>query len=322
MQTNQAETRAIISDILDEIKELEMLTSGLQDPASLYDLAVIKTHKLQNKYELLKSMGVQGAEQSAKEPEAPVQKASEEEAEAPVQADGKKENVEIEEEEGSRLGRLFRIGSDKNKKTVDKPNSKMLADEADANKSKAPYEVLKQGDEKTGEQQSAANTTAEPVESESRQESKEPTKYPDADKVTAKTDEHVKPAAEKEESNSISEQQQVKSSGLHDILNNGGHTTNDKFKIQAGVNETIQVKHMDEKFKQSLKNSLTLNDRIGCANELFGGDIAKLNNVIDRIDKMPSKDEAVACLKQSCNWDESKSAAAKLITLIENHFDQ
>lgn len=89
----------LIGSILDELKELEMLTKGMQDPRMLQELAIKKAHQLLEHYEQLKGVDVASAtqEQPKEEEVVPEVKPFERETTTEIPTTTEKEQPAVEE---------------------------------------------------------------------------------------------------------------------------------------------------------------------------------------------------------------------------------
>ncbi|EJW99899.1 hypothetical protein EVA_11994 [gut metagenome] len=75
-------------------------------------------------------------------------------------------------------------------------------------------------------------------------------------------------------------------------------------------------------FADGLRKSISLNDSFRFSRELFGGDMALMNRVIEQISMMSSYQAAVAFLSSKVNVDEEKEAVADFLDLLEKYFNQ
>ena len=81
---------------------------------------------------------------------------------------------------------------------------------------------------------------------------------------------------------------------------------------------------MGERKIESLKNSISINQRFAFINELFGGDNQAYHAAIDQLDRQPTLDEARSFvlddLTQAYAWHNHAEHVNKLLRLVERKF--
>lgn len=100
-------------------------------------------------------------------------------------------------------------------------------------------------------------------------------------------------------------------------------------KVEAAEEEAIfcpeQPKNMilGERLKQEagLRQSISLNDSFRFSRELFGGDAALMNRVIEQISVMSSYQTAVAFLASTVHLDEENEAVNDFLGLLQKYFN-
>lgn len=69
-----------------------------------------------------------------------------------------------------------------------------------------------------------------------------------------------------------------------------------------------------------LRRAISLNDLFRFSRELFGGDTARLNEVVERLGNAPSLDAAMTLLASEIHLDEENEAAADFVELLRKYF--
>lgn len=69
-----------------------------------------------------------------------------------------------------------------------------------------------------------------------------------------------------------------------------------------------------------LRRAISLNDLFRFSRELFGGDTARLNEVVERLGDAPSLDAAMTVLTSEIHLDEENEAAADFVELLRKYF--
>ena len=69
-----------------------------------------------------------------------------------------------------------------------------------------------------------------------------------------------------------------------------------------------------------LRRAISLNDLFRFSRELFGGDTARLNEVVERLGNAPSLDEAMTILTSEIHLSEENEAAADFVELLRKYF--
>ena len=71
-----------------------------------------------------------------------------------------------------------------------------------------------------------------------------------------------------------------------------------------------------------LRHALSLNDKFRFSRELFGGDTARMNEVLNRIGQAGSLDEALDIFTQEAHPEEGNEAANDFNELLKKYFDR
>ena len=71
-----------------------------------------------------------------------------------------------------------------------------------------------------------------------------------------------------------------------------------------------------------LRHALSLNDKFRFSRELFGGDTARMNEVLNRIGQADSLDEALDIFTQEAHPEEGNEAANDFNELLKKYFDR
>lgn len=114
-------------------------------------------------------------------------------------------------------------------------------------------------------------------------------------------------------------------------VNVGTVIAEDKLEAQKCVSEVSKVKSKPQvrttgsrkaegRFVNSLKKAITINDRIRYTRELFGGDMELMNKVIVHLDGLSSLKEATDYIESIFDWDELDEAVIEFYDLLEMRF--
>lgn len=93
---------------------------------------------------------------------------------------------------------------------------------------------------------------------------------------------------------------------------------NDMYQTQQ--KETIADRH--EKSIESIKKSLTLNQRFMFINNLFEGDAEKFNDAINHIDSTSNYQEAFEYLNSHFSWDDDQEGLEEFLSLVNKKFNR
>lgn len=106
--------------------------------------------------------------------------------------------------------------------------------------------------------------------------------------------------------------------------------SNDLFESQLSIGEKLQsqqepalVDKFQKKQIEDIKSAIGINEKFLFINELFGGNMQKYNQSIEKIDCSTSKEEAVQVIEQlndEFNWDEESEARKKLLLFIDRRY--
>lgn len=83
---------------------------------------------------------------------------------------------------------------------------------------------------------------------------------------------------------------------------------------------TAGSRKAEGRFVNSLKKAITINDRIRYTRELFGGDMELMNKVIAHLDQLSSLKEATDYIESIFDWDELDEAVIEFYDLLEMRF--
>ena len=83
----------------------------------------------------------------------------------------------------------------------------------------------------------------------------------------------------------------------------------------VSLNEVIQ-----KKFLADFRKAFSLNDRFRFRRELFGGDEARMNKVINDLNDLHSYEDSVTYLNNELKWNIEDEAVADFIKLLEKRF--
>ena len=77
-----------------------------------------------------------------------------------------------------------------------------------------------------------------------------------------------------------------------------------------------------ERIKPSadLRHAISLNDSFRFVRELFGGDVAKMNAVVARLNEASSLDKAIEIFTSEVHPDEENEVVAEFLELLKKHF--
>ena len=70
-----------------------------------------------------------------------------------------------------------------------------------------------------------------------------------------------------------------------------------------------------------LRHAISLNDSFRFTRELFGGDAARMNDVLRRLGEAPALDEALAIFEAEVHVEEDNPAAADFVELLRKYFN-
>lgn len=70
-----------------------------------------------------------------------------------------------------------------------------------------------------------------------------------------------------------------------------------------------------------LRHAISLNDSFRFTRELFGGDAARMNDVLRRLGEAPALDEALAIFEAEVHIEEDNPAAADFVELLRKYFN-
>ncbi len=70
----------------------------------------------------------------------------------------------------------------------------------------------------------------------------------------------------------------------------------------------------------SIFSSIGINDRFLLLEDLFEGDMSKLNEVLSALDAQPSFDDAMIYIAENCMWDGDSGGAQLLFSLLESRY--
>lgn len=72
--------------------------------------------------------------------------------------------------------------------------------------------------------------------------------------------------------------------------------------------------------KGDLRSMLTLNDRFLFQRTLFRGDIGMMNFTLDKLNGIPTKEEAVAFLQKEYAWEEEAAGVKEFMDLLDRYY--
>lgn len=282
----------LISFILNDIKELEIITKGMLEmdeiPSVMHLLAVTKTQNLLDQFNLLKELDENSVFAKVVDTECVANKPVAKEVVVPV-ADEK--SVEDDDEF---VDDEFEDDDEFDEFDDDESDYLVIGSESDICDAPVAEEP-------------------EPVEPRKVEEPKlEPA--PEVASEPAKVAEPEKKVVE-----SVPE------------VNVGTVIAENKLEAQKSVSEVSKVKSKPQvrttgsrkaegRFVNSLKKAITINDRIRYTRELFGGDMELMNKVIAHLDQLSSLKEATDYIESIFDWDELDEAVIEFYDLLEMRF--
>lgn len=282
----------LISFILNDIKELEIITKGMLEmdeiPSVMHLLAVTKTQNLLDQFNLLKELDENSVFAKVVDSECVANKPVAKEVVVPV-ADEK--SVEDDDEF---VDDEFEDDDEFDEFDDDESDYLVIGSESDI--CDAP-----------------AVEGPKPVEPGKVEEPK-PEPAPDVASESAKVAEPEKKVVE----------------SVPDV-NVGTVIAENKLEAQKSVSEVSKVKSKPQvrttgsrkaegRFVNSLKKAITINDRIRYTRELFGGDMELMNKVIAHLDQLSSLKEATDYIESIFDWDELDEAVIEFYDLLEMRF--
>jgi hypothetical protein len=282
----------LISFILNDIKELEIITKGMLEmdeiPSVMHLLAVTKTQNLLEQFNLLKELDENSVFAKVVDAECVANKPIAKEVVVPV-ADEKsvEEDDEFVDDE-------FEDDDEFDEFDDDESDYLVIGSESDICDAPVVEEP-------------------KPVEPSKVEESK-PEPAPEVASEPAKVAEPEKKVVE----------------SVPDV-NVGTVIAEDKLEAQKCVSEVSKVKSKPQvrttgsrkaegRFVNSLKKAITINDRIRYTRELFGGDMELMNKVIVHLDGLSSLKEATDYIESIFDWDELDEAVIEFYDLLEMRF--
>lgn len=282
----------LISFILNDIKELEIITKGMLEmdeiPSVMHLLAVTKTQNLLEQFNLLKELDENSVFAKVVDSECVANKPVAKEVVVPV-ADEKsvEEDDEFVDDE-------FEDDDEFDEFDDDESDYLVIGSESDICDAPVVEEP-------------------KPVEP-SKVEEPKPEPAPEVANEPAKVAEPEKKVVE-----SVPE------------VNVGTVIAENKLEAQKSVSEVSKVKSKPQvrttgsrkaegRFVNSLKKAITINDRIRYTRELFGGDMELMNKVIVHLDQLSSLKEATDYIESIFDWDELDEAVIEFYDLLEMRF--
>lgn len=271
----------LISFILNDIKELEIITKGMLEmdeiPSVMHLLAVTKTQNLLDQFNLLKELDENSVFAKVVDSECVANKPVAKEVVVPV-ADEK--SVEDDDEF---VDDEFEDDDEFDEFDDDESDYLVIGSESDI--CDAPV-VEEPKPEPAPEVANEPAKVAEP-------EKKVVESVPDVNVGTVIAENKL------EAQKSVSEVSKVKS------------------KPQV---RTTGSRKAEGRFVNSLKKAITINDRIRYTRELFGGDMELMNKVIAHLDQLSSLKEATDYIESIFDWDELDEAVIEFYDLLEMRF--
>lgn len=282
----------LISFILNDIKELEIITKGMLEmdeiPSVMHLLAVTKTQNLLDQFNLLKELDENSVFAKVVDSECVANKPVAKEVVVPV-ADEK--SVEDDDEF---VDDEFEDDDEFDEFDDDESDYLVIGSESDICDALVAEEP-------------------KPVEP-SKVEEPKPEPAPEVANEPAKVAEPEKKVVE-----SVPE------------VNVGTVIAENKLEAQKSVSEVSKVKSKPQvrttgsrkaegRFVNSLKKAITINDRIRYTRELFGGDMELMNKVIAHLDQLSSLKEATDYIESIFDWDELDEAVIEFYDLLEMRF--
>jgi hypothetical protein len=282
----------LISFILNDIKELEIITKGMLEmdeiPSVMHLLAVTKTQNLLEQFNLLKELDENSVFAKVADSECVANKPIAKEVVVPV-ADEKsvEEDDEFVDDEFEDDDEFDEFEDDESDYLVIGSESEVCdAPVAEEPKPVEPRKVEEPKLEPAPEVASEPAKVAEP-------EKKVVESVPDVNVGTVIAEDKL------EAQKCVSEVSKVKS------------------KPQV---RTTGSRKAEGRFVNSLKKAITINDRIRYTRELFGGDMELMNKVIVHLDGLSSLKEATDYIESIFDWDELDEAVIEFYDLLEMRF--
>lgn len=282
----------LISFILNDIKELEIITKGMLEmdeiPSVMHLLAVTKTQNLLEQFNLLKELDENSVFAKVVDTERVANKPVAKEVVVPV-ADEK--SVEDDDEF---VDDEFEDDDEFDEFDDDESDYLVIGSESDI---------------------CDAPVVEEPKPVEPRKV--EEPKFEPAPEVASEPAKVAEP--EKKVVESVPD------------VNVGTVIAENKLETQKSVSEVSKVKSKPQvrttgsrkaegRFVNSLKKAITINDRIRYTRELFGGDMELMNKVIAHLDQLSSLKEATDYIESIFDWDELDEAVIEFYDLLEMRF--
>lgn len=282
----------LISFILNDIKELEIITKGMLEmdeiPSVMHLLAVTKTQNLLDQFNLLKELDENSVFAKVVDTECVASKPVAKEVVVPV-ADEKsvEDDDEFVDDEFEDDDEFDEFDDDESDYLVIGSES----DICDASVVEEPKPV-EPGKVEEPKPEPATDVANEPVKA-TVPETKVVESVPDVNVGTVIAENKL------EAQKSVSEVSKVKS------------------KPQV---RTTGSRKAEGRFVNSLKKAITINDRIRYTRELFGGDMELMNKVIAHLDQLSSLKEATDYIESIFDWDELDEAVIEFYDLLEMRF--
>lgn len=271
----------LISFILNDIKELEIITKGMLEmdeiPSVMHLLAVTKTQNLLDQFNLLKELDENSVFAKVVDTECVASKPIAKEVVVPV-ADEK--SVEDDDEF---VDDEFEDDDEFDEFDDDESDYLVIGSESDI------CDALVVEEPKPEPATEVANEPAKVAEPEK----KVVESVPEVNVGTVIAENKL------EAQKSVSEVSKVKS------------------KPQV---RTTGSRKAEGRFVNSLKKAITINDRIRYTRELFGGDMELMNKVIAHLDQLSSLKEATDYIESIFDWDELDEAVIEFYDLLEMRF--
>ena len=280
----------LISFILNDIKELEIITKGMLEmdeiPSVMHLLAVTKTQNLLEQFNLLKELDENSVFAKVVDTECVANKPIAKEVVVPV-ADEK--SVEDDDEF---VDDEFEDDDEFDEFEDDESDYLVIGSESDICDAPVVEEPKPVEPGKVEEPKPAPEVANEPAKV-AEPEKKVVESVPDVNVGTVIAENKL------EAQKSVSEVSKVKS------------------KPQV---RTTGSRKAEGRFVNSLKKAITINDRIRYTRELFGGDMELMNKVIVHLDGLSSLKEATDYIESIFDWDELDEAVIEFYDLLEMRF--
>ncbi len=282
----------LISFILNDIKELEIITKGMLEmdeiPSVMHLLAVTKTQNLLDQFNLLKELDENSVFAKVVDSECVANKPVAKEVVVPV-ADEK--SVEDDDEF---VDDEFEDDDEFDEFDDDESDYLVIGSESDICDAPVVEEPkpVEPGKVEEPKPEPATDVAKEPVKA-TVPETKVVESVPEVNVGTVIAENKL------EAQKSVSEVSKVKS------------------KPQV---RTTGSRKAEGRFVNSLKKAITINDRIRYTRELFGGDMELMNKVIAHLDQLSSLKEATDYIESIFDWDELDEAVIEFYDLLEMRF--